>query len=249
MKRVLVVIGASSDMGVELIRECGKDYNIIIAHYRKTNDALEKVLNNLGNDKVKKLQCDFTDPGNCERADKWFREQADQLKEYEIHLAHFPANQYNNNRYHKISWATFQKEIDISVKSFVMISQILLPGMIKLKKGRIVLLLSYLVENIPARYVSSYVAVKYMLLGLLRSLAVEYAEKGITINGVSPSAVDTKFIGNQPDILIEQWKEKSPLKRNLNVSEVVPTIKFLFSEGASCINGENVIISCGMSAQ
>jgi len=249
MKKALVVIGASSDIGTRLIGECGKDYDIVIAHYRKQSDALENVLSELGNNKVKKLQCDFTDYENCVSTENQLKEIAADLQGYEVHLAHFPARQYNNERYHKIPWEIFQNEINISVKSFVMVSQILLPVMVKVKRGRIVLLLSYLVENIPAKYASSYVAVKYMLLGLVKSLAVEYAEKGILVNGVSPSAIDTKFIGNQPDILVEQWKEKSPLRRNLQVEEIVPTLKFLLSDGAGCINGENIVISCGMAAQ
>ena len=37
----------------------------------------------------------------------------------------------------------------------------------------------------------------------------------------------------------------SPMGRNLEVEEIIPTIEYLLSEGASCINGENISISCG----
>ena len=75
------------------------------------------------------------------------------------------------------------------------------------------------------------------MLGLVKALATEYAPKGITVNGISPAWVNTKYIDNQPDILKEQAAMNSPMGRNLEVAEIIPTIEYLLSEGASCING------------
>lgn len=57
--------------------------------------------------------------------------------------------------------------------------------------------------------------------------------------------VETKYIANQPDILREKHAANSPMGRNLLVGEIIPSIKYLLSEGASCVNGQNIIISCG----
>lgn len=246
MSKALVVLGASSDMGIALIKKCGMNYDMIVVHYRTMNDNLKAVLTEYSKKEIVELQIDFAKDDL--RTNEKFKQLVPALQGKEIHLVHFPAVQCNNNRFHKIPWDIFQKEIDVSLKSFVAVSQALIPLMQKVKCGRIVLMLSYLAENIPPKYCANYVTTKYALLGLMKSLAVEYAEKGICINGVSPATVDTKYISNQPEVLLNGWIEKSPLGRNLNVNEVVPTIEFLLSEGAACINGENILVSCGMQA-
>lgn len=248
MNKTLVVIGASSDMGTALIKKCGMNYDTIVAHYRTMTSNLQQVLLELQkSDKtVVELQKDLTD-ATQEMVDD-IKKIVEEIKDSEIQLVHFPAVPIINSKFHKISWDTFQKEIDISLKSFIIVSQMLLPLMQKKKAGKIILMLSYVVENMPPKYVSDYVMIKYALLGLMKSLAVEYGDKGIQINGVSPATVDTKFMECQPEILMEKWREMSPLGRNLCVEEVTPTIEFLLSEGASCINGENILVSCGMQA-
>ena len=89
------------------------------------------------------------------------------------------------------------------------------------------------------------VITKYAMLGAVKALAAEYAEKGITVNGVSPAWVETKYLRNQPDFLIEQNAANSPLGRNLTVDDVIPAIEYLLSDGAACVNGQNLTVSFG----
>lgn len=247
MKKTLIVTGASSDMGTLLIKNAKNEYQYILAQYRTKNDALKKVLGECSST-VLEFQADFSSDEETKLFASHIKDLTDTIKDTEIHFVHFPAVQFESNRFHKTSWDTIQKEFDVSIRSFVYVSQALIPIMTKSKCGRIITLLSYLVENIPAKYCSDYILIKNCLLSLTKSLAVEYAEKGITVNGVSPSRVNTKFISNQSDLMLQGWIDKSPLKRDLTADEVVPTIQFLLSEGASRINGENIIVSCGMSA-
>ena len=86
---------------------------------------------------------------------------------------------------------------------------------------------------------------KYALLGLMKSLSVEYADKGIMVNGVSPDMIETKFLKDIPDLVIRQNAERSPLKRNLTIEDVVPTFDFLLSDAADTITGQNIGITGG----
>lgn len=239
----LLILGASSDMGMELIRRIHSNYDKIIAHYCHMNEKLERLSQEIGKDKLRLIQADFS-------VETEIMNMIDDIKiisqgEALSHIVFFPAPICENSKFPKIKWDIFQREIDISLKSLIFVLQSFLPAMARNRYGRVLIMLSYVVSNIAPAYCSNYVVTKYALLGLVKSLATEYAAKGITVNGVSPAWVNTKYIANQPDILKEQNIANNPKGRNLDVEEVVPTMDFLLSDGASCITGENITISCG----
>ena len=76
-------------------------------------------------------------------------------------------------------------------------------------------------------------------------MAVEYAGKGITINGISPEMIETKFLSETPELIVKSNARENPLGRNLVVGDVVPAIKFLLSDQAGCITGQNIAITGG----
>lgn len=90
------------------------------------------------------------------------------------------------------------------------------------------------------KYISDYMTAKYSLLGLMKALTVEYKEKGIRINGVSPDMADTKFISGLPRIAIEKKKDESMSKALLSASDIVPTIAYLLDEASDCLFGQNI---------
>ena len=88
--------------------------------------------------------------------------------------------------------------------------------------------------------------IKYALLGLMKSLSAEYIDKGITINGVSPDMIETKFLSNIPELIIEKNKVNSPLGRNIYIEEVIPVIQHMLSDLGASMTGQNIVISGGI---
>ena len=170
----LLVIGASSDMGMGLIRLTKDRYDIILAHYFHMNERLEALKIELG-DKLILLQADLS---KLEEVERLIRSVL-RASEYPSHIVHFPAIKCTNAKFHKIKWDVFQSEYDVSIRSAVMILQAFLPQMAKAHYGRIVIMLSYVVNGPAPAYCANYVVTKYGLLGLLKSIATEYASKGI----------------------------------------------------------------------
>ena len=240
MGKNLLVIGASSDMGMGTIRQIHGKYNHIVAHYRQMNDTLAALKEELG-DKMALMQADLTDEAAVLKLISDIQEQ----NLIPSHILHFPAPLCKNQRFHKISYEVFTRELDVSLKSAVLILQAFLPKMAKAHYGRVVLMLSFVLQGVPPKYCSQYVVAKYALLGLLKALAAEYADKGITVNGVSPAWVMTKYLATQPDILIEQNASSSPIGRNLVVDDLVPTISYLLSDETSCVTGQNIYVTGG----
>ena len=120
-----------------------------------------------------------------------------------------------------------------------------LPAMAKGRYGKVVLTLSSCTAGTPPRYWTAYTTVKYAMLGLMKSLAAEYADKGVRVNGISPSMIDTEFVAGLPHLILEQNQAEHPLKRLARPEDVAGVIQMLLSEQGDYISGENILISGG----
>ena len=74
-------------------------------------------------------------------------------------------------------------------------------------------MLSSVTINLPPKALVHYTTIKYALLGLVKSLASEYGNKNIQINALSPSMIETKFLENINEKIIEINAHNHPLKR------------------------------------
>jgi 3-oxoacyl-[acyl-carrier protein] reductase len=240
MGKTLLVVGASSDMGIATIEKIKDNYDCVIAHYLHMNDKLHDLANRMGD----KMVCIKADLSETEEINS-FVTYIQQIERFPDHIVHFPAQQIKIQKFQKTGWSVFQKGWDISVKSLVLILQAFLPKMAKARDGKVLVMLSYVVDGMPPKYSVDYVMTKYTLLGLVKSLAVEYADKGITVNGISPAFTETRFVDGMLDYFKEENKKSSPIGRNLKVEDVIPTIEYMLSSGADCINGQNILITCG----
>ena len=243
MDKVLLVTGASSDVGIKLVQDIYQDYKRVYLQYRTMNEPLKTLMKVIGEEtEVVPLQADFCNESSIV-------DMINTIKDSQVlpnNIVHFPAPKAYNKQFHKDNWNNYQLGWEISVHSIALILQAFITHMSKNRYGRIVFMLTSYTQNYPAKYQSSYVTVKYALLGLMKSLAVEYIEKGITVNGVSPDMMETKFLSELPELIIEQNREKSPLGRNIYVEEVVPVIKYMLSDLGASMTGQNIGIAGGL---
>jgi len=238
--KTLLVTGASSDVGVALIERINNNYDKIICHYRSSFDVINN-LRSLYGEKILPLQADFA-------SEQETMDFARNAVEYDIdHFVHLSSSSSSssNIKFVKTNWEQFETELGITFRSAVICCQALVPAMAKRKYGKVVLMLSSQMVWEPAKpYSTAYTCVKHALFGLMKSLSAEYMSKGVTVNAVSPSMIDTKFL-QIPDIIKEANIAGSPLKRLLTPSDVVPAFEFLLSDGADAVTGENLKVMAG----
>jgi 3-oxoacyl-[acyl-carrier protein] reductase len=247
-KKTYLISGASSDIGMALIRNLANEANeeiLIIAHFRKKNDsflALEGELRSKGNQvDFRPVQADLSNPDSvCEFIEKIKKETI-----LFTHIIHLPASRIAYTRIKDLDWETIKYDMEIQIHSLTEVFKEFLPRMAKNHYGKVVVLLTSSVYDTPPKFLTNYLICKYALLGLLKGAAVEYAEKGVNINGISPNMIETKFLDNIDKRLIEMSIEKSLIKRTIHISEVVEGISFLLSDKSSAMHGVNLNLSGG----
>lgn len=241
MSKTLLVTGASSEIGTALIRKIESAYDMIYAHYNQTRENMDELISTYG-DKIIPIQADFSNEDEVIRMINMIKDSGN----IPNNIVHLPAIKAFNQKFHKQNWDVYEKGLEVSLYSIIELLKAFLPEMSKGKYGRIVLMLSSCTLNQPPKYQSSYVTIKYALLGLMKSLAGEYADKGITVNGISPDMVETKFLSDVPELIVEQNAQRNPLKRNILISDIVPMIEYLLSDAAMAVTGQNIGITGGL---
>lgn len=239
-RKVLLVTGASSDVGSALIRELAGEYDCIWANYCSSAQNVADLRECFG-EKVVPIQADFASQESTETMIRTILRDGREPD----HIVHLSARKILNKKFHKYTWEEYQIEINTSLRPIVMIAEAFLPGMAKRHYGRMVFMLTSYLLGAPPKYQSPYITVKYAQYGLMRNLAAEYADKGITVNAVSPDMIETRFLENIPHLIVEQNAARSPLKRNLNVRDVVPAFRYLLSDEAEALTGQNIGITGG----
>ena len=139
----------------------------------------------------------------------------------------------------------WQKVIDINLTSTFLLCKYAIKKMLKNKYGRIVNITS-IVGHTGNIGQANYAASKSGMLGMTKSLAIEYAKKNITLNCVSPGFIQS----NMTDKILESIKavltSKIPMSKLGSGEDVANTVAFLSSDAASYITGETIHVNGGM---
>lgn len=154
---------------------------------------------------------------------------------------------------------TFRQMLEVMLVAPFLLSQAALPGMKARGFGRILNIAS-IHAKIASAYKSGYVSAKHGLLGLTRTLALEAAPYGVTVNAVCPGYVDTPLVRNQladlatthhlasaEDALNQVILKQVPMQRLITPEEIGSLCLFLCSEAARSITAQGYTIDAGLS--
>lgn len=243
-----LIIGASSEVGMAFIRllesKAGAGQTPekvqVMVHYGSHDDELRALEKQCPHLLFEYLQCDLSDKEQVESlAIKLEKEETPQAF---IYLA---AGKMKYEKLKKMELSGLDRAYQIQVRALARLGQAVLPAMAKKKFGKAVVMLSECTLGMPPKFMAEYVTVKYGALGLMRALSLEYADKNINVNGLSPAMMETRFLSKIDSRFIEMNAAASVKKRNATVEEAARAIAFLVSDGSDYMNGVNLNLSGG----
>lgn len=237
----ILIVGGSSDIGLELMRRLAPERPLILAHYQRSLGKLGEIQSALAGTTIAPLQADLADPAAVDGLIAAVRENHP-LPDKIVHLA---APKLEYVRFQDATWDQFELELNVQLRSLMRITQAFLPEMARRKRGKVVVALSSVTVGAPPAAMAHYVTAKFALWGLVRALASEYSSRRLNINAVSPSMVETAFLEKLPERMVEIAAAQHPRGRNATPSDVAAAVRFLLSPEADYITGINLPISGG----
>jgi 3-hydroxybutyrate dehydrogenase len=145
--------------------------------------------------------------------------------------------------------------LDVNLTGVFLMSRAVLPGMVERGWGRIVSIASTAGLKGYA-YVAAYCAAKHGVIGMTRSLALEVAQKGVTVNAVCPGYTETELLSESVENIVDktgvsedearaQLLESNPQGRFVSPEEVAEAATWLMSSNAGAITGQAIVVAGG----
>ena len=157
--------------------------------------------------------------------------------------------------FHKMDDDFWQFMLNVNLTGVYQCTRAVIEPMLRVRYGRVINIASTAAQRGYA-YVSAYSAAKHGVIGLTRSLALEFARKGITVNAVCPGYTDTDIVANSVQNIVAATGRSSaealadlvksnPQGRLIEPAEVADTVVWLCRKESSSITGQAISVSGG----
>ncbi len=233
----ILITGASGGIGNALVKKFVSLGGNVLGTGTKT-EKLNLIKKQYPNIKVKKF-----DIGNHSGIEEFIDNVSLELGRLDVLINNAGINMDNLSL--RMKDEEWKKVIDVNLGSTFFLCKYAIKKMLKNKYGRIVNITS-VVGHTGNLGQSNYAASKAAIIGMSKSLAIEYAKKNITINCVSPGFIQSSMTDKIVESIKAALTSRIPMSRLGTGEDVSNTVAFLSSESASYITGETIHVNGGM---
>ena len=233
----ILITGASGGIGIELVKKfISLGGNVLGSG--TNSEKLDKLKKQYPTVKVKKF-----DLFEHSRIEEFIENVALELGGLDILINNAGTNADNLSL--RMKDEEWKKVIDINLTSTFLLSKHAIKKMLKNKFGRVVNITS-VVGHTGNLGQSNYAASKAGIIGMSKSLAIEYAKKNITINCVSPGFIVSDMTMNIAEKVKLYLTSRIPMGKLGTGEDVSNCVAFLSSDQASYVTGETIHVNGGM---
>jgi 3-oxoacyl-[acyl-carrier protein] reductase len=186
------------------------------------------------------VRCDITDPDAVEAA---FAQVEEAHGPVEVLVAN--AGITKDTLLLRMSEDDWSSVIDTNLTGTFRLAKRAAKGMLRLRRGRIILI-SSVVGLLGSAGQVNYAASKAGLVGMARSLARELGSRSITANVVAPGFVETEMTEVLPEEKKAEYKAQIPLQRYASVEEIADAVTWLASDKAGYVTGAVIPVDGGL---
>lgn len=145
---------------------------------------------------------------------------------------------------HEVAENDWDRIMAIDVKSVYLMTKSFVPEMIEQRNG--VILNTASISGLMGDFnMAAYSAAKGALTNLVKSMALDYGKYGIRVNNIAPGPTNTPMFQQNPQAVIDQFTDASPLKKIVEPEDIANMMFFLASDEASSVTGQNVGVTAG----
>ena len=239
--RVALVTGASRGIGAETARHLAAQGASVVLAARSLG-SLEEVAEEIreAGGRAWPLQLDLNQPEAVAEAVAALPED---FREVDILVSN--AGMTDDNLLARMSLEQWEQVLRVNLTASYAISKAMLRGMLKRRRGRIVLI-SSVVGLMGNAGQTNYAASKAGLVGFAKSLAREVGSRGITVNVVAPGYVATAMTEDLADNAKDQLEQSIVLGRLGDPADIAAAVAYLASEEAAYVTGQVLNVSGGL---
>tara|TARA_B100000886_G_C20308564_1_gene442838 strand:- start:15 stop:752 length:738 start_codon:yes stop_codon:yes gene_type:complete len=234
----VILTGATGGIGKSILAKLNEGNAKIIAS-GTNEEKLDKIKSNYNNIITKKF--DLSDHSSIEK----FIEECNETFENKIDVLINNAGITKDNLTIRMKDEEWNKVITINLSSSFLLCKYAIKKMLKNKNGKIINITSVVghTGNIGQ---ANYAASKAGLIGMSKSLALEYGKKNIKINCISPGFIKSEMTDKISESFKQILQDKISLDRFGDPSDVANAVLFLSSSLSDYITGETIHVNGGM---
>jgi len=240
--RVALVTGGTRGIGAAITSALAKSGASVAAGYSRGKDAAEGLQQKLSADGaiVSVHQGRVDSPEDCTRVVEEVMRRFGRI-DYLVNNAGITLDK----TVRKMTYEDWHNVLNVNLFGAFCMTKAVLEHMIERGSGRIVNISSVIGETGNVGQ-ANYAASKAGLFGFTKSLALEMARRGITVNVVAPGFIETEMVANIPQAALDAVVEKIPQRRLGRPEEVARVVRFLLEDESSYITGAAYTINGGL---
>jgi acetoacetyl-CoA reductase len=239
--KVAIVTGGSRGIGAEISLELAKQGVKIVINYNSQKEQADKVVAEiveLGGEAYA-VQADVS---NSQDAAKLVTEAVNHFGGVDILVNN--AGITRDSTFKKLSEEDWRKVIDVNLNSVYNTTSAALPHISESTAGRIINI-SSIIGQAGGFGQTNYSAAKAGMIGYTKSLALELAKSGVTVNAICPGFIGTEMVAAMPEKVLESVVGRVPQRRLGTPNEIARGVVFLCQDG-EYITGQQLNINGGL---